>query len=66
VDPDDIVTIIYTSGTTGNPKGAVHTHRSFLNGIFPAWRYPEAGPHYISSPFSPFLISLKDYGLTAV
>jgi len=36
VDPDDIVTIIYTSGTTGNPKGAVHTHRTFLNGIFPA------------------------------
>ena len=47
-DPDDMVTIIYTSGTTGNPKGAVHTNRSFLNGIFPAWRYPEAGPHFLS------------------
>jgi len=35
VEPDDTLTLIYTSGTTGNPKGAIHTHRSFLNGIFP-------------------------------
>ncbi len=35
VKPDDTLTIIYTSGTTGAPKGAIHTHRSFLNGIFP-------------------------------
>ena len=47
-DPDDIVTIIYTSGTTGKPKGAVHTNRSFLNGIYPSLRYPEAGPHFTS------------------
>src|SRR5690606_11591133 len=26
---DDIMSIIYTSGTTGNPKGVVHTYRSF-------------------------------------
>jgi len=35
VKSDDILTIIYTSGTTGNPKGAVHTHKSFMAGIFP-------------------------------
>ncbi len=28
-DLDDIMSIIYTSGTTGNPKGVVHTYRSF-------------------------------------
>lgn len=69
VDPDDIVTIIYTSGTTGNPKGAVHTHRSFLNGIFPAWRYPEAGPHYISLsilPLSHIFERLWSYGCMSV
>lgn len=26
----DMASIIYTSGTTGNPKGAVHTHSSFM------------------------------------
>ncbi len=26
---DDVMSIIYTSGTTGNPKGVVHTYRSF-------------------------------------
>ena len=35
VDPEDTLTLIYTSGTTGAPKGAIHTHRSFLNGIYP-------------------------------
>ncbi len=52
-DQNDMVTIIYTSGTTGKPKGAVHTHRSFMNGMFSALRYPEAGPDYISMSFLP-------------
>jgi len=34
VDSNDMLTIIYTSGTTGAPKGAVHTHKSFMCGIF--------------------------------
>lgn len=65
VSPDDIVTIIYTSGTTGNPKGAVHTNRSFLCGIYSAWRYPEAGPHYTSLsilPLSHIFERLWSYG----
>jgi len=69
VDPDDIVTIIYTSGTTGNPKGAVHTHRSFLNGIFPSLRYPEAGPHYVSLsllPLSHVFERLWSYGCMSI
>lgn len=36
VDSDDILTLIYTSGTTGKPKGAIHTHKSFMAGIFPS------------------------------
>ncbi len=69
VDPDDIVTIIYTSGTTGNPKGAVHTHRTFLNGIFPSMRYPEAGPDCVSLcilPLSHIFERLWSYGCMTV
>ncbi len=30
VKPDDDALLIYTSGSTGEPKGALHTHRSFI------------------------------------
>jgi len=54
VNPDDILTLIYTSGTTGKPKGAVHTHRSFLNGIFPSYmRFPELNPDTVSLAILP-------------
>lgn len=29
----DRVLLIYTSGSTGNPKGVIHTHRSFYEGV---------------------------------
>lgn len=29
---DELMTIIYTSGTTGNPKGVMHSYRSFSSG----------------------------------
>lgn len=29
----DLATIIYTSGTTGNPKGAMHTHQTFMSAV---------------------------------
>lgn len=33
VEPDDLAALLYTSGTTGLPKGAMHTHRSYLSQI---------------------------------
>ncbi len=54
VNPTDMLTLIYTSGTTGAPKGAIHTHRSFMNGIYPAYmRFPEAGPDKVSLAILP-------------
>lgn len=54
VNPDDVLTLIYTSGTTGRPKGAIHTHRSFMNGIFPSYmRFPEVGPEHVSLAILP-------------
>lgn len=41
ITEDDIMSVIYTSGTTGDPKGAMHSHKSFfveneaLNSRFP-------------------------------
>ncbi|MEA1961363.1 MAG: AMP-binding protein, partial [Bacillota bacterium] len=52
--PDDTLTLIYTSGTTGAPKGAIHTNRTFLNGIYPtSQRFPEVGPHNVSLAILP-------------
>jgi len=54
VNPDDVLTLIYTSGTTGKPKGAIHTHRSFMNGIFPSYmRFPEADTNSVSVAILP-------------
>jgi long-chain acyl-CoA synthetase len=51
---DDLLTLIYTSGTTGPPKGAMHTHRSFMAGIHPSVSlFPEAGPDDISLAILP-------------
>jgi long-chain acyl-CoA synthetase len=39
VEPDDPASIIFTTGTAVDPKGAVHTHRNFLNNLFSVKRY---------------------------
>jgi long-chain acyl-CoA synthetase len=44
IAPDDLMTIIYTSGTTGNPKGVMHTFRSFhgtVGAAVPALHFPK-------------------------
>ena len=33
VHPDDPASIIFTTGTAIDPKGAVHTHRTFLANV---------------------------------
>ncbi|MGW8180346.1 MAG: AMP-binding protein, partial [bacterium] len=33
IEPDDTTSIIFTTGTAVDPRGAVHTHRSFLNNL---------------------------------
>lgn len=39
IGPDDPVSILFTTGTAVNPKGAVHTHRSFLSNLLRVNRY---------------------------
>lgn len=69
-EPDDILTLIYTSGTTGAPKGAIHTHRSFMNGMYPSsMRFPHAGPQHVSLailPLSHVFERMWSYGCMSV
>ena len=37
--PDDLASIIFTTGTAVDPKGAMHSHRSFLNNLLGVSRY---------------------------
>ena len=36
--PEDTVSIIFTSGTASDPRGAMHTHRSFLANVYAVTR----------------------------
>ncbi|MCP4134794.1 MAG: long-chain fatty acid--CoA ligase [bacterium] len=55
VDSEDMLTLIYTSGTTGNPKGAIHTHKSFMAGIYPSLTrfVDDASPEIVSLAILP-------------
>lgn len=70
VNPDDVLTLIYTSGTTGKPKGAVHTHRSFMAGIYPsAMRFPERNVYRVSLailPLSHVFERMWSYGCMSI
>lgn len=39
VEPDDLASIIFTTGTAVDPRGAMHTHRNFLNNLLGVNRY---------------------------
>ncbi|MGE5391277.1 MAG: AMP-dependent synthetase/ligase [Deltaproteobacteria bacterium] len=46
IRPWDLATIVYTSGTTGNPKGAMHTHHTFMSAnAADILRFAEGGVH---------------------
>ena len=69
-NPDDRLTLIYTSGTTDTPKGAVHTHRTFMSGIYPSsMRFPHTGPQHVSLailPLSHIFERMWSYGCMSV
>lgn len=70
VNPDDTLTLIYTSGTTGAPKGAIHTHRSFMNGMYPSqMRFPHVNHEHVSLailPLSHVFERMWSYGCMSV
>ncbi|MBI4446003.1 MAG: AMP-binding protein [Acidobacteria bacterium] len=37
--PDDIASIIFTTGTAVDPRGAMHTHKNFINNLLGVNRY---------------------------
>lgn len=67
---DDTLTLIYTSGTTAAPKGAIHTNRTFMNGMYPgSTRFPYLGPQYVSLailPLSHVFERMWSYGCMSV
>jgi long-chain acyl-CoA synthetase len=45
VRPDDPASIIFTTGTAVDPRGAIHTHRNFLNNLFGVSRTLSVSQH---------------------
>jgi len=53
VVPDDLASIVYTSGTTGVPKGAMLTHRNFVENVHGAQQVLTFGPTDLAIVFLP-------------
>lgn len=51
LDPDDPAAIVFTTGTMAEPRGAVHTHRTFLNNL-------RGVDHYLSVSEADRLVSV--------
>jgi len=51
IGPDDVASIIFTTGTAVDPRGAVHTHRNFLNNL-------RGVNHYLSVSEADHLLSV--------
>ncbi len=53
VVPEDLASIVYTSGTTGVPKGAMLTHRNFVENVRGAQQVLTFGPSDLAIVFLP-------------